>query len=307
MGGNPYNVNTRNVAGVVINDTSYAMPYATPNTLALTVNTPDVDETLAWGGGTPVQLVAYSAGTLTSVTPLNSWATTLGTTTVGDTGRSWPTAYNNAATPSGMWLKITGGTGAGQISRIMVNTATTLTVMPAFTTLPVAGSTYAVYKSQVQCYDSGGTNYVWLGVDARSLPTTTQTGSGITFTTNAITTQNPTFVDNRMRDLALWDASLGGSGGDNSAWQRLLGTANSSLGTVISAAVTWLKAGYSPTNSAFRAASYPADASTADANGNAWPGGSPGIGAMGVYTGGIPGGIPLLFPMHSRPTRRKAG
>src|SRR5574343_505782 len=39
-------------------------------------------------------------------------------------------------------------------------------------------------------------------------------------------------------------------------------------------------------NTNLKAASYPGDTSTGDANGNPWPGGAPGIGAMGVNGSG---------------------
>lgn len=61
------------------------------------------------------------------------------TTTLNNTGKSWPVnAYTNYQ------VRITGGTGIGQIRTIASNTATALTVSAAWTVTPDATSVYAV-------------------------------------------------------------------------------------------------------------------------------------------------------------------
>ena len=61
------------------------------------------------------------------------------TTTLNDTGKAWTV---NAL--SNLQVRITGGTGAGQVRTIASNTATALTVGTAWTVTPDATSTYAV-------------------------------------------------------------------------------------------------------------------------------------------------------------------
>ena len=62
------------------------------------------------------------------------------TTTLVDSARNW--AVNTWANRA--QVRITGGTGAGQVRRIASNTATVLTVATAFTTAPDATSTYVI-------------------------------------------------------------------------------------------------------------------------------------------------------------------
>ena len=93
------------------------------------------------------------------------------------------------------------------------------------------------------------------------------------------------------------DVSLDGSGGpqfvdgtrDFAAWGTTQGQGTAAAtrdyvagdpATRIPALLAYVRGGFAPQNSALQAASYPGDASTADANGTAWPGGAPGIGAV---------------------------
>ncbi|MCW1888083.1 MAG: LamG domain-containing protein [Candidatus Moranbacteria bacterium] len=58
-------------------------------------------------------------------------ATTATASTIGDSGESWiPNEF------AGTIVELTGGTGSGQTRRVVSNTATTMTVSPAFTTTP---------------------------------------------------------------------------------------------------------------------------------------------------------------------------
>jgi PKD repeat protein len=95
---------------------------------------------------------------------------------------------------------------------------------------------------------------------------------------------NPDFFDS-TRSLATWDSRVMGGPGTAADAMSLL-QANPTL--VTSSLLPWIRAGYAPTNPALENASYSGDPSTADANGNAWPGGGPGIGAMGWVSSSAP-------------------
>jgi hypothetical protein len=95
---------------------------------------------------------------------------------------------------------------------------------------------------------------------------------------------NPSFVDS-TRNIGSWAVSVGQAlSGDTYATKvtKAVAYLSTSPTTLIPALMSWVRAGFRPQNSAYQAASYPGDASTADAAGNAWPGGSPGIGAMAL-------------------------
>jgi hypothetical protein len=87
---------------------------------------------------------------------------------------------------------------------------------------------------------------------------------------------DPQFFDPRFRNLELWGFDLHGT--DGSAAQALAVLAADP--SLISGMITWVKAGYAPTNIVYEASSYPGDTSTVDSNGNPWPGGAPGVGPM---------------------------
>jgi hypothetical protein len=94
---------------------------------------------------------------------------------------------------------------------------------------------------------------------------------------------NPLFVDSTRCVSQWWIQTQGGATSGN-----LLTDTNAAIAyiatnpaTYIPACLAWIKAGYRPQATAYQAASYPGDTSTTDAAGNAWPGGAPGIGAMG--------------------------
>ena len=87
--------------------------------------------------------------------------------------------------------------------------------------------------------------------------------------------QSPAFIDS-TRSLTTWGAADGY--GSLALTLAYLATSPAAL---IPAMMAWVRAGFVPTNTALQAASYPGDSSSTDANGNAWPGGAPGIGALG--------------------------
>ncbi len=78
-------------------------------------------------------------------------ATTASSTTIGDSAETWiPNQL------SGSVVEITQGTGVGQTRRVVSNTATTLTVTPAFTTTPDTTSDFEIVPEQLY----GATNTV---------------------------------------------------------------------------------------------------------------------------------------------------
>jgi len=107
-----------------------------------------------------------STGVLTARTlnlPTNTGTATAGAaTTLTDTSKVWVT--NRWA---GGTLTLTGGTGSGQTRTISSNTATAITVSPAWTTNPAAGTTYTV--TALAAFDFQD--------DARSLAYTPTTGA----------------------------------------------------------------------------------------------------------------------------------
>lgn len=68
-------------------------------------------------------------------------ATAGAASTITDSTKSWTVNQFSAA---GAWVRITAGTGAGQIREIVSNTSTQITVTPAWTTNPTAGSAFSV-------------------------------------------------------------------------------------------------------------------------------------------------------------------
>lgn len=159
-----YNVSvSRNILGAKPWDSSLSS--FTGKTLTFTY-TSATDQTLTWDGGSAVQLVLDN-GTATA----GSNSTNNGTLT--DSGKTWSTTLTSGTNcPRNMWVKITGGTGAGQIRAIVNNTATVLTVAAAWTTAPDATSTYVIIKPEVTLTASGGST-IRCGVYLPDMPTST--------------------------------------------------------------------------------------------------------------------------------------
>jgi hypothetical protein len=107
-----------------------------------------------------------SSGVLSARTlnlPTSSGTATAGAaTTITDTSKAFTTNQWAGGT-----ITLTGGTGSGQTRTVVSNTATAITVTPAWTTNPAAGTTYTV--SALVAYD--------LLDDARSLAYTPTTGA----------------------------------------------------------------------------------------------------------------------------------
>ena len=184
-----YNANSgRNVLGVALFDPSYTLPETTGRSLVYTY-TSAADATLAWGGGSAVQLVLDNG---TATAGANNSGNLNGY--LDDSTKSWSTAMNSGTVVRCKWVKITGGTGAGQIRAITNNTATRLTVVPAWDTAPSTDSTYSIWESEVQLFDSGASDYVRAGLYLPDVPTSSGTDSGITIESNALTT-DPLLAD----------------------------------------------------------------------------------------------------------------
>jgi hypothetical protein len=181
-GGSNYNTQasgTRNVPGVALFDPSFSSKSG--GQLAFTY-TSATSQTLAWGSGSAVQLVAdngTATGGSTGTNGLNS--------TLTDTGKSWSTTIGTG--PALKWVKITGGTGAGQIRMITNNTATVLTVVPVWSVAPTNGSTYTIIEPEVQLVD--GAETVQAGIYLPDLPTASGTDTGISFADNSKTGSDP--------------------------------------------------------------------------------------------------------------------
>lgn len=229
-------IGTSNVTGVSLFNPSATLPIS-GKTLTFTV-TSNINQTLTWDGGSAVQL-GISSGSVTSGA----------SQVLNDTGAIFQTAENNANTPIGAWVKILSGTDSGDIRRIVNCTATSLTVVPDWTSTPDNTSKYAIYKAEVVLTASGATT-VNAGTYWPSVPTITKSDSSISITSNTYSV-DPQFVDS-SRSFTSWDASLGGSGNDASALTRLY--TNPSL--VKSSLLPYLQGGFLPKNATLINAGY---------------------------------------------------
>ena len=101
---------------------------------------------------------------------------------------------------------------------------------------------------------------------------------------------NPNFVDS-TRNLGKWGQVVQAqSAGSDYGYAETIGWLISStnlpnLKTNLTAMMQWVRAGFAPTNPAGTGSSYPGDSSATDANGNPWPLGIPGVGAMAMAGG----------------------
>ena len=116
--------------------------------------------------------------------------------------------------------------------------------------------------------------------------------------THDVADANPLFVDS-TRNIGTWytvaqgQTTTGTYLGDVAAAIARLSANPTLIGQAGTGLLYWVRAGFNVKNASLKAASYPSDPSTADANGNAWPGGSPGIGAMNWQSGTT--GAPALL------------
>ncbi len=115
---------------------------------------------------------------------------------------------------------------------------------------------------------------------------------------------DPGFVDS-TRDIGSWGTTRGADGTAAGAL-ALLAANPALLGQSTTGLLAWVRAGFRPTNTAFKAVSYPGDTATVDAAGNAWTGASPDLGAIAfsgtpapVTSGGVP--YPTFVGSPSKP------
>lgn len=126
---------TRNCVGMTLHDTNYGSDQGTGRDFTYTINAAGTDETVTWGGGTPVQLIAHNRLGNVSVDALNTFI---------DAGQSFPTAKNNANAPWCLFLKITSGALAGTVRAITnVQSSTKVTVTPIWNGANISGATNA--------------------------------------------------------------------------------------------------------------------------------------------------------------------
>lgn len=211
---------------------------------------------------------------------------TNGVNTLNDTAKAW-TASIWIANSSTFRVRITGGTGSGQVRTITANTATQLTVDTNWTVTPDATSTYIIFLINEFAtnpdYNCGfnhtqGNIYDETGVLASA--------SGNGYDKYAITggvvpgahdvNADPQFADS-ARNIAKWDLSLGGPGTSANALTELqkrndISGYNSAYTELALSA--YVKNGFAPKNTALKGAGSPTD-------------GSPDIGAVAVVALGI--------------------
>jgi len=97
---------------------------------------------------------------------------------------------------------------------------------------------------------------------------------------NDLADQSPSFVQSN-RNLAAWGGTTAGGGTATVAGALAAIAANPSLITQsVTGLLPWVRAGFMPASLAFESTGWSGDTSTTDANGNAWPGSTPGFGAM---------------------------
>ena len=168
----------------------------------------------------------------------------------------------------GSVVKTSGGTTIGTVTSITDNTHLTFTGNAATTNAGISWSS----TSPTVAYNAFTTT-------AKGFPNA-QFGTGdITGSTSAF---DPMFLD-KTRCMGKWGQVVKSvsAGSDNGVSETLayfaanLATASAD----IPAMMLWVRTGYQPTVNVY-ATSYPGDTSTVDANGNPWPGGMPGMGAV---------------------------
>ncbi len=203
---------SRNVTGVELWNPSYATNQ-TGRALTFTVTSPNADETLQWGSGSPQQLI-WQNGSLTADATLFASSYSISTEFVlTDSARSWPTTANDPGNPRGKWVEFTSGAAAGSVFAVMGNTATTLDLAPIPSTLPSTGDAYVILHSQMTLSDgAGGT--LEAGIDPRSLPTTSQSDIGITVAVDRSPTGNPNLSNPTGLAVNNYQVTTGGAGID---------------------------------------------------------------------------------------------
>lgn len=149
-------------------------------------------------------------------------------------------------------VRITGGTGAGQESHIQSNTATQLTVSPAWSTIPDSTSTFKIgipdmVSSSNADYNCGYNNAT--GTIYDSSGNAGQEGNGYhnQWQSTGVPgahdiSLNPNFFD-KNRNIATWDLSLGGDGTVASALAKIKAR---NAGYTAENALSFVRTGFRP-------------------------------------------------------------
>lgn len=179
------------VTGIALFDPSFSSKE--DGTLAY-VHTSNADRTLQWGDGDAVQLV-LDTGTATSGGNTSAYGgASYPNGYLADSSKAWTTDKTSASCPSLCWVSITGGTGVGQARAITNNTATQLTITPAWDTVPDATSTYAIIRAEVLLTD--GAETVHAGIYVPELNTASASDAGtVTFADHSITGADPLLLN----------------------------------------------------------------------------------------------------------------
>ena len=133
-------------------------------------------------------------------------------------------------------------------------------------------ASWKIYTDEPSTYS--GNTYSFAGNGYQMNVSTAYAGA------NDLADQDPGFVDS-TRNLAGWGGTTAGGGVATVAGALATIAANPALiGQASTGLLAWVRAGYVPTNSAVSATGWTGDTSTVDAAGTAWPGATPGFGAM---------------------------
>jgi hypothetical protein len=132
-----------------------------------------------------------------------------------------------------------------------------------------------------------GSDVTLIGYTGLVVTNGTLAHSGETVTGDVVVTSNP-FVDS-TRNFVSWGTHVGVSlSSVANVTTYLSNIANGTLDTLIPALRSWVCEGFRVTATAFKGTSYSGDASTTDADGNAWSGATPDIGAMAYQSASVP-------------------
>ena len=200
-GGLKYHFNARNVTGAALFNPSYSAPPAAKS-LVFT-RTSATNQTVAWGGGAAIQLY-YDGGSVSSAaTGFTGTAFPYIQMTVTGAALTWSTDRSNPTNPVGCWLEFTSGTLSGRWFQVIdCVSATQLYLVPNTASLPAAADTFVLYRPEVVLLDSGGTDGVNCGFYWPEVPTTSQTDTGITYTSSDILSTSPGLANGTNYDDA---------------------------------------------------------------------------------------------------------
>jgi hypothetical protein len=174
---------------LLITNYSAADSYATVTAAAIaSVTMASGDYTLSTSGSDRVLTTASGKSAVASGASQqydNGTATGGSTTTLADTSKAWTTNVqaNRAVT-------ILSGTGAGQVGRIVSNTANTLTISVAWTTAPDTTSVYRISDDLHIAFTDGSAKVLWVTDETSNQAITS--GNTVNFPPLLYTAKQPT-------------------------------------------------------------------------------------------------------------------